>query len=41
MDELRDNGRTDDAPFELAPPEQIDVTPEIDEIGEFLRKTGR
>ena len=41
MDELRDNGRTDDAPFELAPPEQIDVTPEIDEIGELLRKTGR
>ncbi|MDV7086268.1 polyphosphate kinase 2 [Rhodococcus sp. IEGM 248] len=36
MDELHDP----DA-FELARADQIDVTPEIDEIGELLRKSGR
>ncbi len=34
------DGRGPDS-FELASPETIDVTPEIDEIGELLRKSGR
>ncbi|MDV6292328.1 polyphosphate kinase 2 [Rhodococcus aetherivorans] len=37
MDELNENGE----PFELASDGQVDVTPEIDEIGELLRKSGR
>ncbi|BAH49599.1 polyphosphate kinase 2 [Rhodococcus opacus] len=36
MDELHDP-----TAFELARADQIDVTPEIDEIGELLRKSGR
>ncbi|NLU83536.1 polyphosphate kinase 2 [Rhodococcus sp. HNM0569] len=32
--------RGDKPDFEMATPEQIDVTPEIDEIGELLRKKG-
>lgn len=35
MDEQQSAG------FKLARPEQVDVTPEIDEIGELLRKSGR
>ncbi|MEZ7240034.1 polyphosphate kinase 2 [Rhodococcus sp. GXMU-t2271] len=37
MDELNEKGE----PFELASDGQVDVTPEIDEIGELLRKSGR
>ncbi len=35
------DGHRPDGRFEMAAPETIDVTPEIDEIGELLRKSGR